>query len=307
MRKSFKIAMLVLVALGLLAACGVYLGQQNIAVLEPKGIIGMKEKDLMVTASLLMLIVVVPVFILTWVFAWKYRETNEKAKHTPDWEHNSLAECCWWGVPVVIIAILAVLTWKSSHELNPFTPIESEKEPITIQVVALQWKWLFLYPEQGIAAVNFVQFPENTPVEFEITADAPMNSFWIPQLGGQIYAMPGMQSKLHLMANEIGEYRGSSSNISGDGFAGMVFTAKVTSEEEFAAWVAQVKQSDKVLDWHGYEQLALPSSYAPVSYYVLQQRNLFQQVLMKYMAPSAMQAEQKRSLHGVGVCSEGSR
>ena len=164
-----------------------------------------------------------------------------KAKHAPDWEHNYIAEYCWWGVPIVIIVILAVTTWKSSHDLNPFKPIESEKKPLAIQVVALHWKWLFIYPEQGIATVNFVQFPEKTPINFEITSDAPMNSFWIPQLGGQIYAMPAMRSKLHLIANEIGSFRGVSANISGKGFAGMTFTAKSSSEEDFDAWVQSGK------------------------------------------------------------------
>jgi cytochrome o ubiquinol oxidase subunit 2 len=286
MKKTFKIAIVVLLCLGALAYAAFYIGNNNIAVLEPKGMIGEKERELIITASLLMLIVVVPVFILTIAFAWKYRESNIKSKHAPDWEHNYIAEYCWWGVPIVIIVILAVTTWKSSHDLNPFKPIENGKKPISIQVVALDWKWLFIYPEQGIATINFVQFPEKTPINFAITSDAPMNSFWIPQLGGQIYAMPAMRSKLHLIADEIGTYRGVSANISGKGFSGMTFTVKATSESDFEEWVQSVKRSAKHLTMDAYNHLVEPSEYHPVEYYLLVQEDLFDQILMKYMAPA---------------------
>jgi cytochrome o ubiquinol oxidase subunit 2 len=285
MKKTFKIALIVLLFLAALALTAMYISTLNVAVLEPKGMIGEKERDLIITSSLLMLIVVIPVFALTLIFAWIYRESNTKAKHHPDWEHNYIAEYCWWGVPVFIIAILAVITWKSSHELNPFKPIVNGKKPLTIQAVALEWKWLFIYPEQGIAAINFVQFPEKTPINFEITSDAPMNSFWIPQLGGQIYAMPAMRSKLHLIANEPGSFRGCSANISGTGFAGMKFTAKSSSEEEFNQWVQSVKQSQKSLNLEEYQHLLRPSEYAPIAYYVLTQQDLFDQIIMKYMEP----------------------
>jgi cytochrome o ubiquinol oxidase subunit II len=287
MKKAFKIVIIILLLVGVVAATMSYIGSHNIPVLNPKGMIGLKERELIWTATLLMLIVVVPVFILTCVFAWYYRESNVKAKHTPDWEHNNIAEYCWWGVPLVIIAILAVITWRSSHELNPFKSIVTHKKPLAIQVVALQWKWLFIYPEQGIATINFVQFPEQTPINFEITADAPMNSFWIPQLGGQIYAMPAMRTKLHLIADEIGTFRGASANISGTGFAGMTFTAKSSSEEDFDQWVQKVKQGPKSLAWEEYVQLVKPSEYNPVASYVLGQEDLFDQILMQYMAPGS--------------------
>jgi cytochrome o ubiquinol oxidase subunit II len=285
-KKGFKIVILTLLFLAIAAITTVYIRGHDIAVLEPKGMIGEGEKDLIITSSVLMLIVVIPVLVLTWVFAWKYREGNLKSKHAPDWEHNHIAECCWWGVPCVIIVILAILTWKSSHDLNPFQPIVNGTKPIEIQAVALDWKWLFIYPEQGIATVNFIQFPEKTPINFEITADAPMNSFWIPQLGGQIYAMPAMRSKLHLIANEVGTFRGASANISGEGFAGMTFTAKSSSPEEFAQWVESVKQSPKHLTLETYEQLVHPTSYHPVEYFVLDQQGLFDWIMMKYMVPA---------------------
>jgi cytochrome o ubiquinol oxidase subunit II len=282
MKTKFKIVFLILCFIAIGAITFLFISKHNIAVLNPKGMIGAKERDLIFTASLLMLIVVIPVYILTLVFAYKYRENNHSAKHEPDLEHNNIAECCWWGVPFLIIVILAIITWKSSHELNPFKPIKSNKAPIKIQVVALDWKWLFIYPEYKIASVNFVQVPIDTPINFEITADAPMNSFWIPQLGGQIYAMPAMRSKLHLIAHEIGVYRGSSANISGRGFAGMVFNAKVSTDLEFENWVKSIIQRSEKLNFQKYSELVKPSEYVPVSFYQLVDSNLFEKILMKY-------------------------
>jgi len=286
MKTKFKIALLALIFLAMAALSIAFLLTQDIAVLDPKGMIAVKQRKLILTATWLMLIVVIPVFILTLAFAWKYRAGNAKAKYTPDWEHSHLAECFWWGIPLVIIVILAVITWTSSHELSPYKPIETGKKSMTIQVVALDWKWLFIYPEQGIATVNFVQFPEQVPISFEITADAPMNSFWIPKLGGQIYAMPAMKTKLHLIANEQGNFRGSSANLSGVGFAGMTFTATASSQEDFDRWVQSVRQSPNRLSLEEYEQLAKPTEYHPVAYYILAQDDLFDRIVMKYMTPS---------------------
>lgn len=286
MKKFIKFLVVALALLATATVTYIYIQNNNIAVLEPKGMIAEKESNLIITASLLMLIVVVPVLILTWFFAWRYRDGNVKARHTPDWEHNTIAEVCWWGIPLVIIGILAVITWKSTHELNPFEPIVSDKKAVKIQVVALQWKWLFIYPEQGIATVNFIQFPVDTPVNFEITADAPMNSFWIPQLGGMIYAMPAMRSKLHLIASEMGNFRGVSANLSGKGFAGMTFVAKSSSQADFEGWVGSVRQSKSNLTAESYKLLAMPSENNPVASYVLQDNNLFEEILMKYMPPA---------------------
>ncbi len=258
---------------------------KDIAVLEPAGMIALKEKDLIEVATYLMLIVVIPVFIITVVFAWKYRAGNNKAKYDPEWNHSHVAEAIWWGFPCFIILILSILTWKSSHELDPFKPLKSDVKPVKIQVVALQWKWLFIYPEYDIATVNVVAFPVNTPINFELTSDAPMNSFWIPKLGGQIYAMPGMRSKLHLIADQGGDFRGSSANLSGRGFAGMTFTAKATSKEEFDAWVTAAKSSTQVLDLTTYKELAKPSEYNPPAIYTLQKADLFDWIVMKYMMP----------------------
>lgn len=252
-------------------------------VLEPKGEIGVKERELIIVASLLMAIVGIPVIIATMIISWRYRAENKKAKYTPDWDKNHLAEAIWWGFPSLIVVFLSILCWKTSHELDPYKPIVTGVKPLRIQVVALQWKWLFIYPEEKIATVNFIQFPKDTPLNFEITADAPMNSFWIPQLGSQIYAMPGMMTKLHLIANETGTFRGCSANLSGSGFAGMTFSAKASSQEEYNQWVKSVRSSRASMTLDEYRQLAEPSAYQPVSTYALQEEGLFDWVVMKPM------------------------
>ena len=169
MKRTFKAIIIALLCLGFIALGALFIGTHDIAVMNPKGTISHQEKSLFITVALLMLIVVIPVFILTAVIGCRYREGNKEAKYSPNWAHSNLAEAIWWGIPFVIIIILAVITWRTSHELNPFKPIENGKKPVEIQVVALDWKWLFIYPEQGIAAVNYVQFPVDTPVDFEIT------------------------------------------------------------------------------------------------------------------------------------------
>lgn len=258
----------------------------NIAVLNPKGPIGQQERQLIYFALLLSLIVVLPVFALLFGIAWRYREGNKKAKYTPDWDHNVFIEGIWWLVPSILILILSVVTWNSSHHLDPYRRLASSTKPLTIQVIALDWKWLFIYPEQNIASVNYVKFPTNTPVNFQITADAPMNSFWIPQLGGQIYAMPGMITQLNLMADQAGNYRGSSANISGQGFASMTFTAQAGPKNDFNHWVKDAKKSPNHLNFNTYAALAKPSQYNPATYYSSSTNGLFDAVMLKYMVPS---------------------
>ena len=188
------------------------------------------------------------------------------------------------GRAFYIIAVLSAITWKACLELDPFKPLETQNKPLKVQVVALQWKWLFIYPEQKIATVNFMQFPEQTPINFEITADAPMNSFWIPELGSQIYAMPGMVAKLHLMADMEGSYRGCFGKFKRDrDFLECTFTAKSSSQADFNAWVESVQQSSSSLD---YSQVVEPSSYDPLALYSLADEDLFDQIVMKYMMPT---------------------
>ena len=254
-------------------------------VLNPVGIIGIRERDLIFIATLLMSIVVVPVFILTFAVCLRYRASNKDAEYTPNWDNDWLAEAIWWGFPLLIVIFLSLVTWKSSHELDPFKPFQTKVKPIRIQAIALQWKWLFIYPEYDIATVNYFQFPEQTPLNFEITADAPMNSFWLPSLGGQVYAMPGMKTKLHLIAHQIGEFYGSSANLSGTGFAGMRFLAKSVTHKDFEEWVKTAQQSKEKLGMEDYLQLAKPSEYVPETTYSLSDKDLYEEIIMKYMKP----------------------
>lgn len=263
----------------------VHLGWGDIALLFPSGKIALRERNLLFIIQILMLLVVIPVYILTFAFSWRYRADNFKAKYTPDWDDHPIAEFIWWGLPCLLIIIIGGLSWHRTYQLDPFKPLESTQKPLKIQVVALQWKWLFIYPEEKIASVNFVQFPQHKPIHFEITSDAPMNSFWIPDLGSQIYAMPKMKTELHLIADELGEFRGCSANISGVGFAGMHFIAKASTEEEYQQWVHKAKQAEHSLSLDSYTQLARPSENNPVTLFQLKAEKLFDQIIMKYMHP----------------------
>ncbi|MDB5171054.1 MAG: Ubiquinol oxidase subunit [Candidatus Saccharibacteria bacterium] len=285
MNKKSKIVIFALLSIAALGATVFLLRDSNIAVLDPKGVIAQKERDLIVFTTLLGLLIVVPVFALTFGIAWKYRESNAKAKYTPDWDRNILAETIWWGIPTIIIVVLSVITWNSSHELDPFKHLASDVKPINVQVIALESRWLFIYPEQRIATVNYLQFPEKTPINFHVTADAAMNSFWIPQLGGQIYAMAGMSTQLHLMADEPGIFRGSSANLSGPQFSKMSFVAKSSSESDFRKWVNGVKQSPQQLDMNEYAKLIKSSTNNPVAYYAGGEHKLYDKVIGKYMGP----------------------
>ena len=259
-----------------------FLGGCNWTLLDPKGQVGIDERNLIYISFALMLLVVVPVIVMAFVFAWKYRASNKDATYTPEWAHSTKIEMVVWGVPLLIIIALGYVTYVSTHHLDPYRPLDSDVKPVTIQVVALDWKWLFIYPEQGIATVNKIVFPANTPVNFQITSDSVMNSFFIPALGGQIYAMAGMQTKLHLIANENGEFDGISANYSGAGFTGMKFKAVATSQADFNAWVSEVKGAPKQLDSAEYAALAKPSEKNPVELYSSYQPNLFQVILDKY-------------------------
>ncbi|MDE1179809.1 ubiquinol oxidase subunit II [Paraburkholderia sp.] len=258
------------------------LGGCTLDLLDPKGSVGAAEKSLIVTASWAMLIVVIPVIVLTLLFAWRYRERNHRAEYRPKWAHSTAIEIVIWTVPSLIILFLAVLTWNTTHALDPYKPLESDVKPITVQVVALDWKWLFIYPELGIATVNQIAFPVDTPVNFVITSDSVMNSFFIPQLGSQIYAMAGMQTRLHLIANQTGDYAGMSANYSGAGFSDMTFRTLATTPDAFDAWVAKVRASPDHLDMNRYNAVSKREVKAPVGYFSSVDPNLFRNVVARY-------------------------
>jgi cytochrome o ubiquinol oxidase subunit 2 len=259
--------------------------KEFIDVLFPGGLIAIKERNLLLIIQALMLLVIIPVYILTFMFSWRYRADNPKGTYDPDLVDNKFAEVIWWVIPLILTAIVSILTWVKTAELDPYKPINSDKKALTIQVIALQWKWLFIYPEEKIASVNFLQIPKDTPIHFEITADAPMNSFWIPALGGQIYAMPSMKTELYLMANEIGDFRGSSANLSGEGFSGMQFITRASTDEDYQQWINKAKQSPLYLDQTSYDKLVLPSKNNPVQVYQLKENSIFDLAITKYMYP----------------------
>lgn len=285
--KKLVATVIFLLLAGIAVLAVIFFRHYNIGVLNPKGQIASKERGLIIFATLLSLLVIVPVYVMAFSISWRYRETNTKPrKYSPDWDHSLLAETIWWLIPTIIILILSVVTWRSTHELDPSKSLASSTKPITIQVVALQWKWLFIYPDQGIATVNYVQFPINTPINFEITADAPMNSFWIPQLSGQMYAMSGMSTSLHMEASDIGKFNGSSSNISGEGFAGMKFVAQASTSLAFQNWLQFTKQTPRVLNTSEYNILADPSENEPISYYGSAQAGLYNSIVSKFTDPT---------------------
>ncbi|EXX88869.1 cytochrome C oxidase subunit II [Paenibacillus darwinianus] len=271
-------AIFAVIGLGLITS-----GCANLIVLDPKGPIGEQQKDLIWFTIIIALLVFIPVMALTAFIVWRYRDKpGNKAPYIPDWEHNTKLEAIWWGVPILIIIVLAVVTVRYTYALEPSKPLGSKEETLTVQVASLDWKWLFLYPEQGIASVNYLQIPEDVPVKFELTSDAPMNSFWIPQLGGQVYTMSGMAMTLHLQADEPGVYMGSGANFSGAQFGQMKFDAKATSQAEFDEWVASVKQTSPSLTAQGYQKLAQPGVSEVLSFSSFPEK-LFQKIVNKYV------------------------
>jgi cytochrome o ubiquinol oxidase subunit II len=289
--RKFKIVLLALPVLLVVGLLVWYLHGHTVAVLSPAGPVAHKERNLMAFAILLSAIVVIPVYAMAIMIALKYHENNHEArkvKYSPDWDGSRLLESIWWGVPIAIIGVLSVITWDSSHALDPYKPLASSVKPLTVQVVALDWKWLFIYPQQHVASVNKVEMPVNTPVDFQITSDSVMNSFWIPQLGSQIYAMPGMSTQVHLMADKMGSFYGSPANIAGSGFARMTFTADSVSVSDFNNWVNTASHSSKQLDSSAYTVLAQPSQSNPVVYFSHTADGLYDQVVSKYMGPPSV-------------------
>lgn len=250
---------------------------------DPKGPIAEEQMNLIILSFLVMMIVVVPVFFMTFWFSIKYRDrADSKAEYLPNWEHSNKIEAIVWSIPLIIIAVLGVITYQTSYSLDPRQALKSDKATLRIQVVALDWKWLFIYPEQKIATVNEVALPVDTPVEFLITSDTVMNSFFVPQLGSMIYAMAGMENQLYLIADEPGEYRGMSANYSGFGFSGMKFKALAKSDSDFEQWVATIKASEASLNNESYSQLSIKTKDHPIEHYSSVHPLMFNRIIEKY-------------------------
>ena len=285
MGKKLAILLGVVLSVGLCIAGYLYLKDQNIMLINTKGIIAEKQRNLIYIATALMLIVVIPVFVMAAWFPIKYRENRKKDDYRPNYDSNNALETIWWGIPIFIIGIIAVITWFSTHELDPFKPLAPKDEQINIQVVSMQWKWLFIYPEERIVSVNKLVIPEDKPVSFQITSDAPMNSFWIPQLAGQIYSMNGMSTMLHIEGNEKGSYEGMSANISGEGFSDMRFVTDVVSPDDYDKWISQVRMDNEVFGIEQYKQLSIPSVRNVQQQFVLTDEHLYHKVMAKYQEP----------------------
>lgn len=283
MKKGLRVGAVILSVLLFIAILAVVTRGREWGILQPEGFIANEQYKILIFACVLSALVIIPVFTMIYVISKKYNAKNKNAEYKPDWEHNTKAEIIWWGIPIILIAILSVVIWRTSHSLDPYKELDSNKKPVTVQVVALQWKWLFIYPEYNVASVNYLHIPEKTPINLQISADAPMSSFWIPKLGGQVYAMNGMTTKLHLEADNIGTYQGVNTNINGEGYAHMNFVTESSSEADFSAWLASSKQSGSVLNLQSYETLAKPSIQESPIIYKLDDAELFNSVIMKYM------------------------
>lgn len=266
-----------------------YLQDKDMPLFFPSGQVGVQERDLIVFTMLLSLVVIIPVYSMLIGFSIRYRKNgkyNKKAAYTPEFENSHILEFIWWGIPILLIIILGTITWVTSHTLDPHRQLDSKVEPLRVQVVTLQWRWLFIYPDQHVASMNQLKIPAGTPVNFEITADAPMSSFWIPALGTQVYSMAGMNSKLSLIADKPGMYRGTNTNINGRGYSSMDFdVVAVNSRSEFNHWADAIKErsGENDLDWDLYENLADPTESSSVAYYTLKDPSLFNMILNKYM------------------------
>ncbi|WP_199099402.1 ubiquinol oxidase subunit II [Dyella sp. ASV21] len=289
----------------LLSSLALLAGCQSV-LMSPSGDLAVQQRNLILTSTVLMLLIIVPVIVLTLWFAWHFRASNKKATYDPDWDHSTILELLIWSAPLLIIIALGAITWVSTHKLDPYRPLErldaeraipADARPLVVNVVALDWKWLFIYPEQGIATVNELAAPVDRPIQFKITATTVMNSFFIPALAGQIYAMPNMETTLQAVINKPGEYQGFSANYSGEGFSGMHFVFHGVSEDGFAQWVAQAKANGGDLSRDAYMKLAEPSENAPVAFYASVAPGLYQAILTHCLQPDSPSCMTRMDMH----------
>lgn len=278
-----------------LALCGC----SDLTLLQPRGPIGASELQVIIIAFALMLIVVIPVVVMALWFPHRYKEDNPRGGYDPAWKESARVDAVIWFIPAVIVLGLSILTWRSSHSLDPAVPIPANVPPLQIQVVSLDWKWLFIYPQQGVAAVNELVIPVNVPVSFRLTSDSVLSSFFIPQLGSQIYVMAGKQSHLHLMADRPGVYAGQNQQFSGRGFAGMHFKVHAVAQRQFEEWLQQARRAPDVLDAARFRKLSEPGTDFPVTLYSGVSPLLFESIVnnfrMGYGAPAVAASAGKGS------------
>jgi cytochrome o ubiquinol oxidase subunit II len=265
----------------LLASC------KPAGVLDPQGPIASAERLLLFNATAIMLVVVIPVIVATLAVAWWYRSSNTRAVRSTDESYEGRVEFVVWSIPALTVVLLGGVIWIGSHQLDPKAPIAAKAAPLHVDVVALDWKWLFIYPDQGVAAVNQLVIPAGTPVEFRLTSATVMNSFFVPQLGSQIYTMGGMTTHLNLLADRPGEFPGFSANYSGDGFSDMRFVVKSVPAGDFKAWLEQTRGAGPALDDAGYAELTKPSKAVPPTTYRSVEPKFFERVLQQTTAGPA--------------------
>ena len=273
----------------LTARCGSLLAMLALTacqgVLDPQGPIGEANRTLLIDSLAIMLAIVVPTIVATFGFAWWFRASNTRARYLPEWEYSGQLELIVWAIPLLTIMLLGGVAWVGSHELDPYKPLASKQTPLTVQVVSLDWKWLFIYPDQHIASVNRLVIPAGVPVHFELTSSSVMNAFFIPQLGSMIYTMNGMETQLNLSADAAGTFAGLSSHYSGDGFSTMHFNVEALPADRFTAWVDATRQGGPTLTSQSYSDLAKQSlSVAPFNYRDVEP-DLFHKIVTQVLPP----------------------
>jgi cytochrome o ubiquinol oxidase subunit 2 len=259
-------------------------------VLDPQGPVGASEKLILFDALAIMLVIVIPTIAATLAFAWWFRASNTRAVYRPDWAYSGTLELIVWAIPALVITFLGGIAWFGSEALDPFRPLSAKTKPLEIEVVSLDWKWLFIYPDEGVAAVNQLVIPVSQPVHFRLTSSGVMNSFFVPQLGSQIYTMASMTSQLSLQADQAGTYQGLSAQFSGQGFADMHFAVRAMAANDYGQWIAQAKAAGPTLDQPAYKALALPSSNVAPSTFRTVDPTLFDEIVAGHLIVSSIEA-----------------
>jgi cytochrome o ubiquinol oxidase subunit II len=286
MRKVFLRGKLsVFLQASLIAGATLMLADCSGGVLDAQGPVGAANVQIMLNALGIMLVIVVPTIVAVLAFAWWFRASNTRASYRPDFVYSGRIEIIVWAIPLLVIMFLGGVIWIGAHELDPFEPLTAQTKPVEVQVVSLDWKWLFIYPNDGVASVNELVIPTDTPVHFSLTSASVMNSFFVPQLGSMIATMNGMVTQLHLKADQPGVYLGESAQFSGDGFAGMMFNVRAVPQEQFAQWIGMARQSGPALDRDTYLKLAQQSQNVRSYTYRTVEPKLFDAVVSQKLPP----------------------
>ena len=298
---------------GLLLSPLALLGGCHLVLLDPSGDVARQQSDIMIVTTVIMSLIIVPVLVAIGVVAWRYRASNKKAHYDAAWDHSPQLELVVWAAPLLIIIAVGAISWIGTHQLDPYRPLDrvapgkpvaSDAKPLEVDVVSLRWKWLFFYPQYGIATVNQLAAPVDVPIRFKMTSDAMMDAFSVPTLAGMVYTMPGMQTVLHAAINHPGQYEGFSANYSGAGFTDMRFRFEGMSPHDFDAWVAKVRAEGSELDSKAYDQLRQPERNAPVHYYARFEPDLYTRILDRCIDPGEVCMSQMMS-GGAGPSMQG--